>query len=115
MNSRDAFLTSLETRNKYVWKEDYNPAARRSPLAITPPSSRKTILPGGSDTVKTRTRFGSVGDECKQIIELLSQFQPQTENESYIYSEWKKTIAEWNNLKTLVQELHDRVDLLMSG
>ena len=44
----------------------------------------------------------------------LSQYQPQTESESYIYSEWKKTVAKCNNLKTLVHELQDRVDPLMS-
>lgn len=65
-----------ESGNRYVWKEHHNPAVRKSALARTPPSNRKTILAGVTDTMKMkiRTRAGSVGHGCKRIIVPLPQY-----------------------------------------
>ena len=60
--------TRYKTGNKYVWEEDDNPAARRLPLARILPRNRKTTLTGDSDTLRTRTRAGSVGDGYKRIM-----------------------------------------------
>lgn len=61
-----------------------------------------------------RTRADSVGDDGKKFIVRLQQYQPQTENESYIYGEWQKTVTECNNLKIIVYELQAKVDRLMN-